>query len=131
MTTAPDYNLASMFAERIAAKCNRAAAARIFGDAFAVSLFADRMDADFRELADKLGYTVAATAADPRTFADGIAAAVALLTEWADEADGNRLDADSAFRADLFRRERDAHSEAAEALQKMLAPAATLDVAAE
>lgn len=61
--------------------------------------------------------------APEKTYADGIREAIALLTDWADEAEGNRMDATAPFRADLHREARDAHREAAEELAKRIAPA--------
>jgi hypothetical protein len=57
MTTAPDYNLATVSAEAIAGICHRVSALQIVGSDFAPYM-AREIDARFRDLAERLGYTV-------------------------------------------------------------------------
>jgi hypothetical protein len=82
------------------------------------------------QLPKALGVLVDALAvcgvAPAKTYADGIREAIAMLTDWADEADGNSKHENNigTFRADLFREARNAHREAAEELAKRIAPAA-------
>lgn len=57
MTQAPDYNLATLNAEAIAAICHRATVLRIWG-AEGVASETKYLDREFRKLAERLGYTV-------------------------------------------------------------------------
>lgn len=59
MTKAPDYNLASLNAETIAAICHRATVLRIWAGPEGVASEVKQLDAQFRRLAERLGYTVA------------------------------------------------------------------------
>lgn len=60
MTITPDYNLATLNAEAIAAICHRATVLRIWGPE-GVATEVKHLDREFRKLAERLGYTVETT----------------------------------------------------------------------
>ncbi len=60
MTPAPDYNLATLSAEAIAGICHKVTALQIVQSDFA-PIYSRQIDAHFRKLAERLGYTVEAT----------------------------------------------------------------------
>ena len=118
----PDYNLATVSAEAIAGICHRVAALQIVGSDFAPPM-ARELDARFRDLAKRLGYDVAPPKVPPpsgRTYEDGIRKAIALLSQWADEAEDRANENTDRYRGAMAHLEASAHREAAEKLEKLL-----------